>query len=310
MVSMAAAAKIAVLLAVAALFAAAGADDPQARKEAGCWQCYSTCMHKCDGYADAPLRSANRTEPAAHIAVDDGAAAATGTVHSTDGAVADFSDSYDDKGDDEDEDEDEDDDDKDKDKDKDKDDDKDDKKDDDDEDEDEDDDDNHRSNGGKDYFTCKKKCIVDCYKDLPPVCYKMCIAETCLKLPTYKQGDCFKACGHKCFHKHPRPKPKPGPPSPKPKPPSPKPPTPPKPTPTPPKPTPTPPKPTPPQLPPCPKRCPPKPKPKPPPKRNPPCPPAAKKAPEGKVSRVSVPCAGPGGCRPDQATNDTSNSNN
>jgi hypothetical protein len=149
-------------------------------------------MHKCDGYPDAPLRTANRTQPAAHIAVDDGAAAAsigptTATDHSTDGAVAHVSDSYDDKGDDEDEDEDDDDNDKDKNKDKDKDDDddddddddKDDKKDDD----DDDDDDDHRSNNGKDYFTCKKTCIVNCYKDLPPVCYKMCVAETCLTLP-------------------------------------------------------------------------------------------------------------------------------
>ncbi|XP_047057224.1 leucine-rich repeat extensin-like protein 3 [Lolium rigidum] len=225
MVSMAAAAKIAVLLAVAALFATAGADDPQAKKEAGCWQCYSTCMDKCDNSSD----------------------------------------------------------------------------------------------GGKDYFTCKKKCIVDCYKDLPPVCYKMCIAETCLKLPPYKQGDCFKACGHKCFHNHPGPKPGPPKPKPKPKPtpPKPKPPTPPKPTPTPtptppkptPTPTPSPPKPTPPRNPPCPKRCPPKPKP--PPKQEPPCPPAAKKAPEaeGSHGHVSLPCARPGGCRPEQATNDTRNGN-
>uniref|UniRef100_A0ACD5VIZ2 Uncharacterized protein n=1 Tax=Avena sativa TaxID=4498 RepID=A0ACD5VIZ2_AVESA len=220
----AAAAKIAVLLAVAALFAAAGADDPQATKEAGCWECYSTCMHKCDGYPDAPARTANRTEPAAHIAVDDGAeAASVDPVHSSDGAVAHVSDdSYDDKGDDEDDDK--------KDKNGDKDDDK---KDDADKDEDEDEDDDDYDNrsgssgDGKDYFTCKKKCIVDCYKDFPPVCYKMCVAQTCLTLPPYKQGECFKACGHKCFHKHPSPKPKP--PSPKPptpKPPSPKPPSP------------------------------------------------------------------------------------
>ena len=201
----AAAAKIAVLLAVAALFAVAGADDPQAAKEGACWQCYSTCMQKCDGCPNAPARTANRTQPAAHIAVDDGAAAAsvdpvnytdpiTGTLHSGDGAVAHVADSYDDNGDDEDEDEDEDSNDKDKDKDDDKKDKKDKKKkkkdDDEDEDEDEDDDDDDKrssgSNDGKDYFTCKKKCVVDCYKDLPPVCYKMCISETCLNLPPCK----------------------------------------------------------------------------------------------------------------------------
>ncbi|KAE8810151.1 hypothetical protein D1007_13218 [Hordeum vulgare] len=92
MVSMAAA-KIAVLLAATALFAAAGAADPQPPqpgKETQCWQCYSSCMLKCDNSSCGDVQK---------------------------------------------------------------------------------------------YFQCKKSCILDCYKDLPPVCFKMCINETCLTLP-------------------------------------------------------------------------------------------------------------------------------
>ncbi|KAI5000779.1 mulatexin-like [Hordeum vulgare subsp. vulgare] len=155
MVSMAAA-KIAVLLAATALFAAAGAADPQPPqpgKETQCWQCYSSCMLKCDNSSCGDVQK---------------------------------------------------------------------------------------------YFQCKKSCILDCYKDLPPVCFKMCINETCLTLPADKQVDCYKACGMKCFHyPGPNPGPKPMPPSPTP----PKP-MPPRPTPAPPKPmppSPMPPQPTPPK---------------------------------------------------------------
>ncbi|XP_044359792.1 protein PYRICULARIA ORYZAE RESISTANCE 21 [Triticum aestivum] len=259
MVSMAAA-KLAVLLAVAALFAVAEAANPQ---EAHCWQCYYSCMQqKCGGYRN----------PAAHTAVDDGTAAASVPLNSTDGTTAVV----------------------------------------------------HPADGGaaahvaggyESYCKCNKACILDCYKALPPVCYQMCVSETCSKLPPCKQAECYKACGDKCYHKQPSPGPKPPspkpnpgpkPPSPKPTPPKPAPPnhggspkpTPPKPTPpnhggspkpTPPKPTPPdhggspkpkPPRPTPPKRPcpphapkpkPKPKPCPPKPKPKPPC----PCPPAA-----------------------------------
>lgn len=93
MVSMAAAAKIAVLLAATALFAAAGAADPQPPqpgKESQCWQCYSSCIHKCDNSSSGEVQK---------------------------------------------------------------------------------------------YFQCKKSCILDCYKELPPVCFKMCISQTCLTLP-------------------------------------------------------------------------------------------------------------------------------
>ncbi|EMS55598.1 hypothetical protein TRIUR3_08524 [Triticum urartu] len=242
-----AAAKLAALLAVAALSAVAGAAGPQ---EAHCWQCYSSCMQqKCGGYRN----------PAAHTAVDDnGAAAASvpghsidGTaaiVHPTDGGAA-----------------------------------------------------VHVAGGYESYCKCNKACIVDCYKALPPVCYQMCVSETCVKLPPCKQAECYKACGDKCYHKQPSPGPKPPspkPPGPKPTPPKPAPPnhggspkpTPPNhggsPKPTPPNhggsPKPKPPRPTPPKRP-CPPHAPkPKPKPKPnpcPPKPKPkppcPCPPAA-----------------------------------
>ncbi|KAF7029705.1 hypothetical protein CFC21_041389 [Triticum aestivum] len=116
-----AAAKIAVLLAATALFAAAGAADPQpppAGNETQCWQCYSTCMHKCDNSSSGDVQK---------------------------------------------------------------------------------------------YFQCKKSCILDCYKELPPVCFKMCISQTCLTLPPDKQVDCYKACGTKCFHNQPYPGPNPGP---------------------------------------------------------------------------------------------------
>uniref|UniRef100_A0A453MT24 Bowman-Birk serine protease inhibitors family domain-containing protein n=1 Tax=Aegilops tauschii subsp. strangulata TaxID=200361 RepID=A0A453MT24_AEGTS len=87
---------------------------------------------------------------------------------------------------------------------------------------------------GEEYFECKKKCIVCCYKDLPPVCYKMCVSQTCLALPPCKRGDCYKACGIKCFHNQPTPTP----PKPMPPPPSPPKPMPPRPSPIPPKPSP------------------------------------------------------------------------
>ncbi|VAI41703.1 unnamed protein product [Triticum turgidum subsp. durum] len=209
-----AAVKIAVLLAVTTLFAPAGAADPQPAQlatEAQCWPCYSSCMHTCDdGHGVTPAPDVNRSQPAAHPAVDNGAAAASvpvnstdgtavvvhstvGTlaaIHKTDGSGAPIADGYDDyKG-------------------------------------------GNKSDGEgyyEKYFECKKKCIVDCYKDLPPVCYKMCISETCLTLPPCKRGDWYKACGNKCFHNQPYPGPNPGP---KPTPP---PPTPPKPVPPPPK---------------------------------------------------------------------------
>ncbi|XBI33200.1 hypothetical protein VPH35_056557 [Triticum aestivum] len=167
MVTMAAA-KLAALLAMAALFAVAGAANPQ---EAHCWQCYYSCMQqKCGGYRN----------PAAHTAVDDGAAAASVPVNSTDGIAAVM----------------------------------------------------HPTDGGaaahvaggyESYCKCNKACIVDCYKALPPVCYQMCVSETCSKLPPCKQAECYKACGDKCYHKQPSPGPKP--PSPKPTPPKPAPPS-------------------------------------------------------------------------------------
>ncbi|EMS56405.1 hypothetical protein TRIUR3_04658 [Triticum urartu] len=197
-----AAAKIAVLLAATALFATAAAADPQPPQlatEAQCWPCYSSCMHTCDdGHGVTPAPVVNRSQPAAHTAVDNGPTAASvlvnstdGTaIHKTDGAVVPVN-----KG------------------------------------------------GGEDYyekyFECKKKCIVDCNKDLPPVCYKMCISETCLTLPPCKRGDCYKACGNKCFHSQPYPGPNPAP---KPTPPPPTPPKPVTPPPSPPKPMPPPPK--------------------------------------------------------------------
>uniref|UniRef100_M8BE58 Uncharacterized protein n=1 Tax=Aegilops tauschii TaxID=37682 RepID=M8BE58_AEGTA len=123
-----AAAKLAVLLAVAALFAVAEAANPQ---EAHCWQCYYSCMQqKCGGYRN----------PAAHTAVDDGTAAASVPLNSTDGTTAVV----------------------------------------------------HPADGGaaahvaggyESYCKCNKACILDCYKALPPVCYQMCVSETCSKLP-------------------------------------------------------------------------------------------------------------------------------
>ncbi|KAM3297046.1 hypothetical protein ACQJBY_039090 [Aegilops geniculata] len=188
-----AAAKIAVLLVAAALFAAAGAapadpQPPQLATEAQCWPCYSSCMHTCDdGHGGTPAPDVVNSTDGSAV----GVRSAVGTLATEDGSGAPIADGYDDKG------------------------------------------------GAEDhyekYFECKKKCIVDCYKDLPPVCYKMCVSETCLTLPPCKRGDCYKACGIKCFHSQPTPTPpKPMPPPP----PSPPKPMPPRPSPIPPKPSP------------------------------------------------------------------------
>ncbi|XP_037471746.1 uncharacterized protein LOC119346511 isoform X1 [Triticum dicoccoides] len=116
MVSMAAA-KIAVLLAATTLFAAAGAADPQPPlpgNETQCWQCYSTCMHKCDNSSCGDVQK---------------------------------------------------------------------------------------------YFQCKKSCILDCYKELPPVCFKMCISQTCLTLPP---GGLLQGMSDQMFPQPPVPRAKPG----------------------------------------------------------------------------------------------------
>ncbi|XP_037456013.1 transcriptional-regulating factor 1-like [Triticum dicoccoides] len=200
-----AAAKIVVLLAATtALFAAAaGAADPQPPQlasEAQCWPCYSSCMQTCDAHGSTPAPDVVNSTDGSAVAVHS-TVGAPAAIHKTeDGSGAPVADGYDDKG-------------------------------------------GSKGGGGDDYekyFECKKKCIVDCYKDLPPVCYKMCVSQTCLTLPPCKRGDCFKACGSKCFHNQPYPGPNPGPTPPKPMPPPPSPPKPmpPRPSPIPPKPSP------------------------------------------------------------------------